>query len=382
MKKCSGVVAFVVLTTVLVAQESRPTWNPGLPSLDLATATELQTVVDREKGQYLGHPTTVLLDDHTTLLAVYPKGHGKGAILLKRSRDGGKTWSERLPTPASWATSLETPTLFSVRKPDGSPRLLLFSGLYPIRLARSDDEGKTWSELEPIGKFGGIVAMSSLVSSGDGTLTAFFHDDGRYLRAKGESRPQGFRVYCTRSRDCGLTWSEPELVAHDPKLHLCEPGALRSPDGKTLALLLRENSRRHGSQVVFSSDEAKSWSAPRELCLALHGDRHVAKYAPDGRLVVVFRDMAAESPTKGDFVLWVGQWQDLANGTPGALRVRLLDNLNAWDCGYPGLELLPDGTFVATTYGHWQANEAPYVIAVRFQLGAIDRLLEKRDTKR
>ena len=72
--------------------------------LDLAGEKNRQVIVDREKGQYLGHPTTALLDDGKTVLCVYPKGHGRGAILYKRSTDGGRTWSERLPTPASWAS--------------------------------------------------------------------------------------------------------------------------------------------------------------------------------------------------------------------------------------------------------------------------------------
>jgi hypothetical protein len=31
----------------------------------------------------------VLLEDGRTILAVYPKGHGRGAIVMKRSTDGG-----------------------------------------------------------------------------------------------------------------------------------------------------------------------------------------------------------------------------------------------------------------------------------------------------
>src|SRR5512142_3585336 len=97
--------------------------------VDLASDTHRQIVVDREPGQYLGHPTTVLLEDGKTLLCVYPKGQGKGAILYKRSEDGGKTWSARLPTPASWATSLETPTIYRTVDRAGRKRLLVFSGL-------------------------------------------------------------------------------------------------------------------------------------------------------------------------------------------------------------------------------------------------------------
>ena len=65
---------------------------PGytIPLLDLAQDRERQVIVDREAGQYLGHPTTVLLEDGKTMLCVYPKGHGRGGIVYKRSPDGGK----------------------------------------------------------------------------------------------------------------------------------------------------------------------------------------------------------------------------------------------------------------------------------------------------
>ena len=34
--------------------------------------------------------------------------------------------------------------------------------------------------------------------------------------------------------------------------------------------------------------------------------------------------------------------------------------------------LLPDGTFVTTTYGHWSWGEEPYVVSVRFRLDELD----------
>lgn len=345
----------------------------GVPFLDLAADTARQVVVDREPGQYLGHPTTHLLPDGRTVLAVYPEGHGAGAIVLKRSADGGRTWSERLPVPESWETSREVPTLYGVQGAAGNERLLLFSGLYPIRMSRSEDGGATWTALEPIGDFGGIVAMASLERRrSDGVLMAFFHDDGRFLEASGE--PGRFRVFVTESADEGLTWGAPRVIAESDSLDLCEPGVIRSPDGRTLVALLRENRRVGPSQWIASEDEGRTWSQPRPLAAALTGDRHVGVYTPGGRLVVSFRDMGEGSPTRGDWLAWIGSFEELVSGEASGYRVRLMDNRNDWDAAYPALEVLPDGSVLATTYGHWMEGEAPYIVSVRFRIDELDRM--------
>ena len=158
---------------------------PGytIPIVDISGEAGRQVIVDREKGQYLGHPTTVLLEDNKTMLTVYPKGHGRGAIVYKRSSDAGLTWSDRLPTPKSWETSLEVPTLHRVVDAAGKKRIIMFSGLYPIRMAVTDDDGATWSELRPIGGFGGVVTMATVLAlKTPGHYLAFFHDDGRFIR--------------------------------------------------------------------------------------------------------------------------------------------------------------------------------------------------------
>jgi len=371
----SGLLTIAILPVQVAVAAETNTVQRGysIPLVDLADQTERQTVVDRESGQYLGHPTTVLLEDGKTMIAVYPKGHGRGAIVMKRSSDGGRTWSQRLPTPASWATSKEVPTIYRVVDAKGAKRLILFSGLYPIRMSVSEDDGHTWSELKPIGPFGGIVAMASLVPlrTGPGHYMALFHDDGRFIGPNPARSPKGFRVYKTLSTDGGLTWSLPQVIATHPRAHLCEPGAVRSPDGKQIAVLLRENSRRLNSFVIFSDDEGKTWSEPLELPGALTGDRHTARYAPDGRLFITFRDTTLESPTKGDWVGWVGTYDDIVQGRQGQYRVRLMKNHKGADCAYPGLELLPDGTFVTTTYGHWTQGEPPYIVSVRFTMKEI-----------
>ena len=359
-----------------------PALDEPLPLVDLDGRTDLQVVVDREPGQYLGHPTTLLLEDGQTILCVYPKGHGRGPIVYKRSTDGGRSWSERLPTPANWASSQETPTIFRVVDAAGQRRVLLFSGLYPIRSALSSDDGATWSELQPVGEWGGIVAMSSVVARNDrpGHYLAFFHDDGRAFAAGGKASST-FTLYQTLSTDGGLTWGTPRAIHRDDAVHLCEPGAVRSPDGKQLALLLRENRRVRPSHILFSDDDGETWSPPRPLPAALNGDRHVARYAADGRLFISFRDVpprGQQSPTAGDWVGWVGSYDDLVQGRPGQYRIRFKDNHHRWDCAYPGVERLPDDTFVVTTYGHWTPGEQPYILSVRFKLTDLDKLVPGR----
>lgn len=363
--------ALCLLSLAWLPAWCQPPRGYSIPLIDLAGEAQRQIVVDREPGQYLGHPTTVLLEDGRTVLAVYPKGHGRGPIVLKRSHDGGLTWSERLPVPDNWATSQETPTIHRVVDPLGKKRLILFSGLYPIRMSVSEDDGATWTPLKPIGDFGGIVAMASVERLRDGRYLALFHDDGRFLRGAG--KPDRFVVYKTISRDGGLTWSEPVPILSHPQAHLCEPGLVRSPDGRRIAILLRENSRKFNSFVSFSDDEGETWSAPRELPGALTGDRHTAVYARDGRLFLSFRDTTLESPTRGDWVAWVGRFEDIVAGREGQYRVRLMKNHKDLDCCYPGVLRLPDDTILTTTYGHWTPGEPPYIVSVRLKLAELDR---------
>lgn len=417
MKKYVSIQLLILVYLPAISQVMPTSPYLKIPLIDLNNETFRQVVVDREDGQYLGHPTTVLLDDGKTILIVYPKGHGRGEVVYKKSADGGLTWSGRIPVPESWKTSKEVPTLFRVEDASGKKRLVMFSGLYPARLAVSENEGETWGELQPAGNWGGIVVMGSLIplKTGKGHYMALFHDDLRFMKENGQAeyaedlklnRERLFTLYKTFSYDGGSTWSFPNAILSRRDMNLCEPGALRSPDGSQIAVLLRENSRTQNSQIIFSKDEGKTWSDPRPLPNELTGDRHVLKYAPDGRILAVFRDystsanrnnlakIAAErnevnlsevaketgagSPTEGDWVGWVGTWNDLVNGNNGQYRIRFKDNIHSWDCCYPGVELLPGGTFIVTTYGRWEKDKEPYILSVRLNLKELDNRLKNK----
>ena len=241
-------------------------------------------------------------------------------------------------------------------------------GDQPVRLAIGDPTGKEWTPLEAIPPRRGVVAMASMIDLPNGELVAYYHT--------GEG---GTTLMATRSRDRGLTWSRPwkpvPRSTYPEGLRLCEPGIIVSPERDRYAMLLRENSRTRNSYITFSSD-GENWSDPRELPLSLTGDRHTARYAPDGRLFISFRCVTPK-PKKprefeGDWVGWVGTWDDLVDGNEGQYLIRLRDNTRGADCAYPGVEVLADGTIVTTTYGHWDKGKTAYIRCVRFQLEDID----------
>ena len=85
--------------------------------------------------------------------------------------------------------------------------------------------------------------------------------------------------------------------------------------------------------------------------------------------------MAPESPTKGDWVAWIGTYDELLRSTSEGYRVRLMDNTDPWDAAYPGLVRLPDGSIVTTTYGHWTIGAPPWIVNVQLQPAVLDRTL-------
>jgi sialidase-1 len=346
-----------------------------LPVVDISAETERQVIVESTPGQYLGHPTTVLLADGRTIFCTYPLGHGGPSAVLKRSDDGGLTWSERLPVPENWATATNCPCLHRLTGPDGVERLFVLEGRGRMRQSVSLDSGRTWTPFEPNGLHA-IVAPITILPISGGRHLALYH------RGQGDRDVPPLVIMQAISSDGGLTWHDERQVLAMEFADPCEPALLRSPDGRQLLCLMRENSRRYNSLMMVSDDEGQTWSRPVELPASLTGDRHLARYAPDGRLVCCFRDMAEGSPTKGDFVAWVGTYEDILAGREGQCRVRLLNSPVKGDLGYPGLEVLPDGTFVATTYAVLRPGEKQSVVSVRFKLSEVDEKLRQMPVQR
>jgi len=358
----------------------------ALPLVDLSGETNRHVIVAAGTEKvYQGHPTTVMTADGR-IIAVWCTPHGGWCGPAAESSDGGKSWTridDRFP--ASFKRHVNCPSVYRLVGPDGKARLWVWSQVKmppdakdhwdrrergePMPSVMSEDEGRTWKEMPPLGpKFRCVMAFSSIVRLKDGSYMGMFH-----VRSDGKDAPP-LGVYQTVTKDGGFAWSDPVCVALVKGKSVCEPYVFRSPKGDELCCIMRENLRIGDSMMMFSRDEGKTWMTPEDAPWGLTGDRHQGVQLPDGRLVIVFRDMAPKSPSYGHFVAWVGSYDAIKSREPkGAYRVKLLHNYATVDCGYPGIHLLPNGEIVCTTYiKYWADVRKQSIISTRFRIEETD----------
>ena len=369
----------------------------ALVHVDLSADQRRQTVIARgtpAADEYHAHPTTALLADDKTMFCVWNIGHGGHAGPMARSDDGGLTWKRLDDTlPPNFVNFRNCPSLYRITDPAGKERLWVFAAStlvqepreFPGRLQGwmprivSEDDGGTWREEPPLSApirndspFRCVMTFSSMVRLEDGSTLGMFH------RGKGGKDAQ-LQVLQSTTRDGGFTWSEPVMACDGTLLDgkdPCEPYVFRSPDGRELCCLMRENRRSGTSLVMFSRDEGQTWSRAVDAPWGLTGDRHHGIHLPDGRLVIVFRNAAPLARDKGGFIAWVGTYDDIRQGRPGQYRVSLLKTFK--DGFYPGIHLLPDGTIVATTYTTYRRDDGGCsIVSVRFSMAEVDALARR-----
>lgn len=181
------------------------------------------------------------------------------------------------------------------------------------------------------------------------------------------------------SEDGGLSWDPWRIILDlDNEFIPCEPEIIRSPDGMELLMIIRENNRKYNSWIMTSRNEGRTWSEPFQAPASVTMDRHQACYTPDGRLVIVGRDVAEKSPCKGHFVAWVGTYDDLAKRREGQYRIKLIHSYKTTE--YPGLSVLPDGTVVAITSLAYRIDENYSIVEARFKLEETDSMLKDKST--
>ncbi|QUY65352.1 DUF4091 domain-containing protein [Helcococcus kunzii] len=345
---------------------------------------------DNSKGRrYLGQPDMVQTKTGR-LITAYPKGHGRGPVILQISDDLGETWTELTNTPKSWEGSQETPTLYTLSLPNGKERIIIInanpgwgqdskdsSGFSSgWNTSYSDDDGQTWTEYKnhhPLFDNGNknyvIVAMASLIQLRDEQGNPI----QKWMGVYHNYNYINYKTYLTFDENGNEQWSKPEpyLADHraiESNYQICEVGMFRSPDNKRIVGLSRTQSHKNRSLMFYSDDEGKTWSIPQELPNSLQGERHKAAYIPGtDKLVVTFREILLDTNNNnstsendwlaGDWIMWVGSYDDIMNQNEGSYRIRLEEDFTpspkSGDTGYAGLVVTKDGTIITNSYGHW-----------------------------
>ncbi len=253
-------------------------------------------------------------------------------------------------------------------------------------LLMSEDNGVTWVE-RPTEPWACWNPPTGILRLADGSTALFGQRMQAHITNDVDRPTDDQEIWMSITHDGGLTWSPLKTVAKARFKNLCEPFAFASDDGKEIGLLIRENRHTARSMMCFSRDGGKTWTEPVDTCRGLTGDRHQGVRAPDGRWIITYRDLAHKSPTFGQYMAWVGTYDDIRNGRPGQFRIHLLKHCidGGWamrDTGYSGVECLPDGTILCTTYTqHTPANVGRSIVATRFKLSECDPKKDLKEVK-
>ena len=201
--------------------------------------------VSRDESVYEAWPD-VTRTQSGKLLAVFTEcehhlDRNRSRLVLKESFDDGETWGEKIRfTPIAEKKPGETFSFFNCARVgtlSGNRSYVICdkisgdeSSKAEIYVWLSYDEGKKWNEPIRVPLCGIVPDKITELDSGRLLVSAHF-----------KSATSGKLVqYLVYSDDGMKTWSDPVVVASDPRYNLCEVSVL--PCGDTLVAFLRENS--------------------------------------------------------------------------------------------------------------------------------------------
>jgi hypothetical protein len=292
-----------------------------MPSLTLDPSRH--TVIDRREGHYLCFPDVIRIGKRRLLVAYNEFDQHVGtrrALLLKESRDGGRTFGKarRMDAPQS-----HCPRLAWLK----SGELLILDDAGPF-LHSSEDKGHSWQTTRPGYLSHGI--MDRPIELGDGALMTTGHQH-RGTAPHPAIRQANAEQMVYRSENSGRTWTALSVITRQRNLVLCEASMVLMPDNRLLALM-RENSFVYEPMYLcVSRDLGRTWSDP--VPTPLIGHRPTLGLADCGRLLVTYRNVGPDGGT----CAWLGTEAELARDfkphgrhpdpanptlTPHGLRVR------------------------------------------------------------
>lgn len=159
----------------------------------------------------------VLLKDGT-LLCPSSSEDNDWRLHMEFTRDGGKTWSRTGPLNDGVTTSAIQPSILFL--PDGRLQLVCRSENGFILQAFSSDLGRTWTALEP----------STLVNPNSG-IDAVTLKDGRHIIVYNPVKKGRSPISVAISSD-GKTWKDIATLENEPGEEFSYPAVIQTKDGK------------------------------------------------------------------------------------------------------------------------------------------------------
>jgi hypothetical protein len=334
-------------------------------------------------------PTVTALADGS-LLASYriatDKDSADGTIELRRSYDGGRTWSaaERPfktkfdgvqgSLRVGYVTAVSDDHLIAVSMwldREAYPGKGIFNeeteGCLPAKalLADSHDQGRTWSawrhltlpdDVGPPSLTNPIIRLASgrLITSIE--TNKQYHDTGPWMQ----------RVVYVYSEDGGQTWSAAVTTCQDPtgRIFNWDQRAGVATDGRLATFTWtydRETTKYHNIHRRISDTEGASWTQAEDLGFADQAARPAM--LPDGRVVLAWVDRFGAQAIKArmsaavDAAFLEETEVDLYRLEAVAETVEgegdtgeLLTEMGVWNYGLPYAEVLPDGDVMVVYY--------------------------------
>lgn len=202
-----------------------------------------------------------------TLLLVYhfgPQGNEWDNIALRRSTDGGNSWSEvevlmEDDDPDYWGFA--TPDLLVL---DNGWVILAFVGRgrpddnihNNVQVMISKDGGWSWDDPHIIAT--GRSWEPAMIQLPDGEVQLFYSSEARWWYGPGSDEPNQ-EILMIRSEDLGSTWSRPRQVAYASGLRDGMPVPLVLQDEKGIVFAIESVRNNKSPWILWSSLEA-NWN--------------------------------------------------------------------------------------------------------------------------
>jgi len=334
-------------------------------------------------------PSFAVLTDGS-LFATYRVGTAKDSademVEVRRSNDGGRTWSEpETPFPAPHAMGSSVKEVYIT--PLGGAHLLavalmvdretypgkgLFNeeteGVLPLTIALKDsyDNSKTWTDWRsmPVPDDVGPPSLTNpvmLLPSGRLAMSIetnkHYHDSSKWFQ----------RVDYFFSDDNGQTWNDRQTVRQDPsgRVFYWDQRAGICPDGRLVTYSWTYDSeikKYLNIRRSFGSDEGTTWTEPEDIGITDQAS-HPA-ILPDGRVVLAWVDrfqsqsikarmsVTPEAPflPETEVELYKLETEPAGFATGEGDTGELLAEMSIWNYGLPFADVLPDGDVLVLHY--------------------------------